>query len=605
MTSAKTEQYTGWLQKAESYAANGAFAKAIDCTRQALTLEPRSFRSWIALGRYQYHAGRYSEAVKSTNQAEQFDPLLPDFQNVQRAIQSRDFTKAEHVSAGMLKKEPGHPRAVFALAEIYAARGDVDNRIETLKQGLNSSPANLILRHMLMGTYEDNADIEKAINTSRHMTEIQEAFSSYWIHMGICLRYGLNDEALATADKAEAFCSGNPEQQSEVDLIRGQVYKIQGQREKAIRALRACIAHKPQNATAWSALADMKNFVFSKEDQAALSKIVDAPSGDPVQKSMAAFALAKAFEMDGALDKAMPVYKKANALLPNIRFNGPGFTAAVDKQIESFDRATLETQAPLDEGARPIFILGLPRSGSTLVEQILASHSQIEGTIELPILPRIKRKIHGYCAKSFQQTYLSSLGKLTQEHLGEFGQDYIQKTALFRAEDKAFFTDKLPVNFENVGLIHKILPQAIIIDTRRNPMDCGLSMFKQYFASGSHFSYNLSHIGVYYNGYLKLMDHWDHILPGKVFRVQYEDMIADPDAMVRALLTHIGLGFEPGCLKFYENKRPVRTASSEQVRQPINRKGIGVWRQIETELEPLKKALGADTLARFKNELAL
>ncbi len=592
-----------YLAQAEKYARDGQYADAVKSAQKALETAP-SFRARLALGRYQYHTGQFEVAVQSVREAERHDPLMAEFGLVQRAMQSRDLANAHQLSLAMLAKAPGHPRAVFALAEIHGARGDIGERIAVLKEGLSHSPANLILRHMLIGTLEDNADIEEALTTSRKIVEIQPSFDSLWIHMGICLRYGLNQEALDAADRAEQFCGADKAKQSEVDLIRGQVYKITGRREDSIRALRQCINNKPENATAWSALADMKNFSFSKEEQGALSKIINAPQGDPLQKSMAGFALGKALELEGDLPGAMPFYAKANGMMPGIRFDARGYNMAVEKVMAGFGQQALNTQGRVQKPT-PIFIVGMPRSGSTLIEQILASHSQIEGTIELPILPRIKRQIQTYCAKTFRTHFLASLGRLSEDELRSFGRAYIDKTDMFREEGRSFFTDKLPPNFENTGLIHKILPNAIIIDARRNPLDCGLSIYKQFFAAGSHYAYDLSHIGAYYKGYLKLMDHWDAVLPGKVYRVQYEDMIDDPEAQVRGLLDHIGLDFEEACLRFYENKRAVRTASSEQVRQPINRKGIGVWRQVEAALEPLKQALGAETLARFERELAL
>jgi len=238
-----------------------------------------------------------------------------------------------------------------------------------------------------------------------------------------------------------------------------------------------------------------------------------------------------------------------------------------------------------------------------LVEQILASHSQIEGTIEMMVLPSVKRQAHLLCQQKFQQSYLEGIDRLSVEELAQLGESYLDASALYRKEGKPFVIDKLPNNFEHIGLIHKILPQARIIDVRRHPMDCGYSLFKQYFRNGADYSYDLSAIGTYYNGYLALMDHWAEVLPQKVIEVKYEALVEYTEITVRNILDFIGVAFEPACLEFYKNKRAVRTASSEQVRQPIYTKSLGAWRSLEKRLDPLSESLGKETLERFESPL--
>jgi len=257
---------------------------------------------------------------------------------------------------------------------------------------------------------------------------------------------------------------------------------------------------------------------------------------------------------------------------------------------------------PEPAGPTPIFIVGMPRAGSTLIEQILASHSHIEGTMELMTLPYLKRTIRMAGGRRFNKNYLQALREFSQAELSAFGQSYLDETAIYRTS-KPYFIDKLPANFERIGLIHKILPQAIIIDARRHPMDCGFSAYKQHFANGQEYSYNLDHIGQYFNIYLQLMDHWDDVLPGKVKLVQYEELVRDTEAWVRQILAHVGVDFENECLRFYENKRAVKTASSEQVRQPIYTNSIGRWQTVSDRLRPLSDSLGEETMARFHRYL--
>ena len=321
------------------------------------------------------------------------------------------------------------------------------------------------------------------------------------------------------------------------------------------------------------------------------------------QRCQAAFALAKGYDNDGDHEQAFRWYRKGNDLRPDIDFSPIKNREFCDTSIAEFDADMLASQAdPKPTGPTPIFIVGMPRAGSTLIEQILASHSLIEGTMELMTLPNLERTIRIAGGKKFNKGYPQSLRKLQSKELAAFGQAYLDETAIYRSS-KPYFIDKLPPNFERVGLIHKILPQAIIIDARRHPLDCGLSAYTQHFAGGHEYSYKLEHIGHYFNGYLRFMDHWDKVLPGKVKLVQYENMVRDTENSVREILDHIGVDFEESCLRFFENKRAVKTASSEQVRQPIYTASVGRWRKVSNQLEPLIDSLGEQTMSRFQQYL--
>lgn len=592
------------FRAADELVANGQVAAAIVILKNAITADPRDFTAWIRLGKVLYSAKQYPEAVQVVRAAERFDPLQADFQAIQRCMQARDIVQARAVAHSMLEKEPGHPRAIFSLAHLAQAEGDHETRVEHLQDGLHHSPANLILRHMLIGALEDSGAYRRAVETARHLVEIESSFGSLWTLTEVLLRYGLNKEALAACDRAEPLCAGDAAKQSELNLVRGQVLRILGQRENSIAALHACLTENPQSAAGWWALADLKTYRFSEADQQAIRQILTQPATSADQKSMAAFALAKASEMDGDWDRSMQLYQKANTLHPAVGFVPEQFISATERLVTAFTPDALSARATeTPANPAPIFIVGLPRSGSTLVEQILASHSRIEGTIEQPVLPSIKRKAHRLCIERFGGDYLNNIGRLPETDLSELGLAYLTESALFRTENTEFFTDKMPFNFEHVGLIHKILPSAFIIDIRRNPLDCGFSLYKQHFSRGSGFSYDLGHIGHYYNGYLRVMDHWDNVLPGRVLQVQYEELVRAPEQQIGRILTHIGVAFEPACLDFHKSTRAVRTASSEQVRQPMNAAGIGAWRKVEPQLDALKASLGQDTLKRFETYL--
>lgn len=575
----------------------------LEVLRQAARARPDSFEAWNDLSRALFEAQFYAEAVSAARKADQTDPLQRDFQGAQQAIQARQFDRAKAIAEQMLQQIPGHARASFSLAQIAQAVGDHQERARILERSLTFAPANLILQMSVFSAYESSGEIAQAIETARLIADLEPNFDTVSTLTGILFRYGQNEAALQNCNLTEPLCDGDPMKLSEVHLIRAQIYRILGHREKSITAFQACLDHNPENGAAWWGLADLKTFEFSKADKVALQNLSTSPSTPIDQKCMATFALAKASESDGDWDATMNLYHRANAMRPNRRFQPENFGRAIDRVTQCLTANVLARQAdPIPQGPMPIFILGLPRSGSTLIEQILASHSQIEGTMEQPILPNTKMKAHALCVKKYGGDYLSRLGQLTQVELSDIGQSYLDDGALFRSGSTPYFTDKLPFNFEHVGLIHKILPQAMIIDTRRNPLDCGLSLYKQFFSSGSDFSYALDHIGAYYNGYLQLMDHWHAVLPGRVLTVQHEHLVRDPEPQIRALLQALNLPFEDACLNFHKTQRAIRTASSEQVRQPINAKGIGAWRQVEAHLQPLKMALGEATLSRFAGE---
>ncbi len=595
---------TATMREAENMAARGERSEAIAALKGLVEANPGAFNAWIRLGNLLYHEQLYAEAVRAVKAAERADPMTPQFQLIQRAMQSRDFAQAKTSAERMLAKHPGHPRAVFTLAHLASSKGDHEGAVEILEGALHLSPANLVLRTMLIGALEHAGDYRRAVAAAQELARIEESFDSLWPLITVLLRYGQNDEALAACDRAERHVKSDPAKHSAVKLVRGQIRRIQGNREASIDLFRASLADDPRNAAAWWALADMKTYAFSPAEQQAIRELSARPDIDRKQRSVATFALARAHEMEGDGAASMPLYIKANALHPDHAFDPQRFDAAADRLRESYTPETLATQARGATGtATPVFIVGLPRAGSTLIEQILASHSQIEATIEQPTLPAVKRTAHLRCVERFGGDYLSNIGRLPQSDLEELGQAYLDESALFRTGDRAFFTDKLPNNFEHVGLIHKILPNAVIIDVRRNPMDCGFSLFKQHFAQGVEFSYSLKDIGSYYNGYLKIMDHWDRVLPGKVLHVQYEDLVRSPEPVIQNLLAGVGVKFEPRCLKFHETRRAVRTASSEQVRQPLYREGVGAWRAVEPHLEDLKAALGPQTLNRFREHL--
>jgi hypothetical protein len=305
------------------------------------------------------------------------------------------------------------------------------------------------------------------------------------------------------------------------------------------------------------------------------------------------FALGKALEDRGEYADSFGYYERGNALKQEeIRFKIEPIERNARLQASLCTREFFESRRGLGcPSNEPIFIVGLPRAGSTLLEQILASHSQVEGTMELPDIVRLVGELQGREHDPLNPRYPGILGALDAATLRRYGEKYLADTRIYRTS-KPRFIDKMPNNFRHIGLIHLILPNARIIDARREPMACCFSNFKQLFASGQEFTYSLEHIARYYRSYVELMRHWDEALPGKVLRIQHEDVVANLEGNVRRLLDFCGLDFEPACLEFYKTERSVRTASSEQVRRPIFKEGLDQWRNFEPWLGPLKDALG-------------
>ncbi len=380
-----------------------------------------------------------------------------------------------------------------------------------------------------------------------------------------------------------AYSTQSPNQ-PRVWLSYGHMLKTVGRQAEGVTAYRKAIAIKPELGEAWWSLANLKTVQFDDSDVDAMKAALETPNLTDEDRFHLDFALGKAMHDAGRPHEAFDHYSNANALrLKGQPYRPEEISAAVDRSIETFTADAIAERPGGCEARDPIFIIGMPRAGSTLVEQILSSHSRVEGTSELPDIPALARQLG---------PYPKAMLNASAEERRALGEEYLKRTEVQRRTDRPLFIDKLPNNWLFVPLIHLILPNARIIDARRHPIACCFSNFRQHFARGQAFTYDLAHVGRYYADYVRLMRHVDDVLPGRVHRVIYERMVDDTEREVRALLDYCGLEFEPTCLEFYKTERPVRTASSEQVRQPIYRDATEEWRAYDRHLEPLKGALG-------------
>ena len=372
-------------------------------------------------------------------------------------------------------------------------------------------------------------------------------------------------------------------------LSYGHALRTTGRQQDAIAAYRRALAQMPELGEAYFSLANLKTFRFSPVEIEAIRGLIARPDLAGEHRLHLHYALGKALEDQGAYREAFENYVEGAALRRSqTPYDADENTERVERSCAFFSPAFFAERSGFGCAAPdPIFIVGLPRSGSTLIEQILASHSAVEGTMELPDLNVIATKLgHG------RADYPARLASLTAEEARELGEDYLRRTRIQRKTERPFFIDKMPNNFQHVGLINVILPNARIIDARRHPMATCFSAFKQHFARGQNFSYDLEELARYYRDYVRLMAHFDETLPGRIYRVQYERMVEQTEHEVRRLLDYCGLAFEAACLRSHQNDRAVRTASSEQVRRPIFRDGLEQWRKFEAWLDPLRTSLG-------------
>jgi len=394
-------------------------------------------------------------------------------------------------------------------------------------------------------------------------------------------------------DVYEAVLREFPEQ-PRVWMSYGHALKTAGRQDESIAAYRRGIDLQPGLGEAYWSLANLKTFRFSDADVAAMQRALARQDLADDDRLHFEFALGKALEDRAAYGDSFAHYEAGSAIRRKLSPYSAGETTALLRRSKAlYTREFFAARAGWGAAARdPIFIVGMPRAGSTLLEQILASHPLVEGTMELPDIPAIVRELVAPTGRDDEPRYPTVVAPLAAEALRALGERYLAQTRVQRKTDAPHFIDKMPNNFMHVGLIHLILPNARIIDARRHPLGCCFSNFKQHFARGQSFSYSLDDVGRYYHDYVELMAHFDAVLPGRVHRVIYEQIIDDTEAEVRRLLDYCGLPFDERCLRFYENERAVRTASSEQVRQPIYREGLDHWKRYEPWLGPLQAALG-------------
>ncbi|KAA1188548.1 tetratricopeptide repeat protein [Pseudohalioglobus sediminis] len=514
-------------------------------------------------------------------------PLL----HAARHIAAGEFAKAEALLRPFVHDNPADVNGIRMLGEVGMALGALRDADRLLARAVELAPDYDAARYAWANALYKRHRYADAL-AQLDLLLAKEPDNAAWLTLKAANLVEINEHADALPI-FERILQMHPDHR-QAHLSYGHALRAVGRVEGCVTAYEKCIALDSGAGEAYWSLANLKTYRFSDEQIAHIEGLLQNKKCPFRDYYHLLFSLGKAREDRKEYREAMAAYVKGNQVRGrNVPWDGRAFHEECQRLRSFFSEQLFAQREGQGCQARdPIFVVGLPRAGSTLIEQILASHSQVEGTAELADMMALARKIAGKQRRDDKSQYPEALGAMDAEQLASMGQGYLDSTAVQRVTDAPYFIDKMPNNFVHVGLIHLILPNARIIDARRHPMDCCFSGFKQLFASGQGFTYGQQRIGQYYREYVELMDLWDAVLPGRVHRVQYEEMVADTEGQVRRLLDYCGLPFEEACLNFHDNTRTVRTASSEQVRQPINRSGMDRWRPFEQWLDPLKESLG-------------
>ncbi|MFT4928248.1 MAG: tetratricopeptide (TPR) repeat protein [Phenylobacterium sp.] len=581
---ARAHQEQGYIHQALGNTAN-----AIAAFEQAVALNPALFGSWRVLADEPDYAKR-QEAKQHVDWLASQPPALV---SVSSLIYQKQLHRAEWLCRHFLKDNPHHPDAMRLLAELATKFQILDDAEFLLASCLQFEPNYKRARLEYVHVLHKRQKFHQALEQTKILLDSDPNNLNFKISLGNAQQ--ATGDFAAAITTFESVLHHNPDNYS-IQLTLGHALKTMGRVEDAIKAYRNSYQIKADFGDAFWSLANLKTYRFSTDERQQMREQAASATIAINDKIHFCFALGKDLEDSEHFDQAFSFYHQGNQLKSEQdRFDRKRLEQSFELQQNNFDAAFFERHKQAGCPAPdPIFIVGLPRAGSTLLEQILSSHSQVDGTMELANIIGLAHRLNGRQVMQDTPRYPGILNKISADDLTKMGELYIEETRHHR-QGATFFIDKMPNNFRHIALIQLILPNAKIIDARRHPMSCCFSGFKQLFGEGQQFSYDLDDIGHYYRRYVELMDHWDKELPGKILRVNYEDVVADLQTQVRRLLDYCGLPFEQACVDFHSNKRAVRTPSSEQVRQPIYQSGLEQWRNYESHLAPLKKALGKST----------
>jgi tetratricopeptide (TPR) repeat protein len=553
--------------------------------REVIGGDPECAEAHTILGLALRRMGDPAAARQAEETAITLASLTPELFEAAIALSENRLDAAEHAVRPYFIDHPHDAAALRILAEVGARTGHFDAAEQMLERALAVAPDYAAAKSLQSATQRLRQRVADGLDGRRGALALEDETEAQG---GVASSYA---DALELYESALTLYPDRPQNW----VSYGHVLRAVGRQADAIAAYRRAIALRPTFGDAWWALADLKSKAFESDDTATMRALLETPGLTPEESVPLHFAIGRAFEQYGDVERAFEHYATGNrARSAEYKFDRTAVTRHVDASIALFDETFFAERDgagfPADD---PIFIVGMPRAGSTLIEQILASHPQVEGTMELPDIGGLANVLGDRIdAGLVDSLYLDKLASLDGSELRNLGRSYIWSSGLRRITHRPFFTDKMPNNWLHLGLIMTILPNARIIDARRHPLDCGLSNYQQFFAKGQTFTYDLKDIGSFYSDYVRMMRHVDAVRPGVVHRVIHERLVDDPEAEVRALLDYLQLPFDPACLSFHENKRAVRTASSEQVRRPVDKSGVGKSKAFDPWLGELRESLG-------------
>jgi len=562
--------------------------EAVTFLEKATQLDPGVALAFLNLGKALASLGRGKEADEAFEASFALEPVRKILALAAEHQKAGRTQEAERAYRGVLEKQPNNIDALRLLGRLAFGAGRFEEAERLFRRALDRAPDFVGVIVDLARLLKERHYHEESIKLFRKAIELEPTNVPAHFQLGNVL-----SQAALTYESIEAYervLELRPEHAG-AHLSRGHVLKTVGRLDEAIASYRECIRLKPDNGqTHWS-LANLKTYRFSDDDIANMKARIEKSELADEARVNFLFTLAKAYEDGGNFEQAWEYYAEGNSTQRMLESYDPVRTEIVnDSILNVFTTEFFQNNANLGhtDGA-PIFVLALPRSGSTLLEQILASHSQVEGTSELPYLQQVANSLNHNRADGVN--YPEAVRELQAEHYASLGRDYLDFARLNRTEGRPFFVDKMPNNFPSIGFIHLILPNAKIIDARRHPLDSCLGCFRQLFARGQSFTYDLTDIGEYFLQYQRMMDHWHEVLPGRVLTVQHEEVVTDLDNQVARILEYCELPFESGCVRYYETDRPIRTPSSEQVRRPVYSDSLSFWRNYENHLDELREVL--------------
>ena len=571
--------------------------RAIDAFLRGVNINPALPASWSMLESLYRMTGNAENADIAAAHIATLKQLPPEVVQATGLFSDDDLAAAERVVRAFLLRHGDHVEGMRLLGRIAFKRGVLDDAELLLQAVVEQAPDYQAARHDYALVLLERHKYPHARRELDTLLRIEPGNRQYrTLSATTCVGLGEHLQAIELYRELLADAPGA----ADLHLSVAHSLKTLGHREAAIDAYRAAAAARPQFGDAYWSLANLKTFRFSADEIAVMQRAESTPGIALIDRYHLCFALGKALEDRAEYEESWRYYDRGNAFKRSeSRYRPEILETNTRKQIEVCTREFFAQHETYGCSAPdPIFIVGLPRAGSTLLEQILASHSAVEGTQELADIPRIVLDLQDRVPDLNNPRYPGVLTDMSAADFLRLGEKYLADTRIYRT-GKRHFIDKMPNNFRHIGLIHLMLPNAKIIDARREPMACCFGNLKQLFANGQEFTYSMEDIGRYYRTYLDLMAHWNEALPGRVLRVEHESVVEDLEGNVRRILDFCGLPFEPACLEFHKTARSVRTASSEQVRQPIFREGLDQWKHYEPWLLPLKGWLG-DAQLRYR-----